>query len=261
MISDQLGIVVHSCPNFLLDAPDSVFPNNWFSTHSIAETESREATLILYPMKHESRRRERNPETIARITQHYRKVIDFTFLEQSNSTEDAYLEGTGSLVLDRLNRIAYFVESQRSNPKCVEQWCSTLRYEFVALGKAHDRNQQPVYHTNVMMGIGTEIAVVCAEAIISDASREELLSRLRSTGHDLILISIEQMHHFCGNVIELDSPKLGRVFVMSDDAYRSFSKSQLEVFERKHVPVFHCDLSTIEKYGGGGVRCCIAELF
>jgi hypothetical protein len=266
-LSRDWGINIHVAINTNSDAPDSVYPNNWFSTHPDSETGGVDGggTLVLYPMKHESRRRERIPETVSRLTQNYKHVIDLTHYERSPTTSDAtnelILEGTGALVLDRVNKVAYVCESQRADRALADEWCAKLGYTLQTTGPAVDKDNNVVYHTNVVMSVGSKVAVVCADAIVDPSKRKELLERLGAT-HTVICITREQMHHFCGNVIELWSPsQQTAIMVMSETAYRAFTPEQLAVMMQHHTIPVPNDLSTIEIYGGGGVRCCIAELF
>jgi len=257
MLVEEFGIRVHLALNDRLDTPDSVYPNNWFSTHSAQDGD--EPTMVLYPMRHENRRLERIPETIRRLSQKYVKVVDFT--EAENGAAPVFLEGTGVFVLDRVNKIAYLCESPRADPELAQKWCEQLGYELFDTGVAIDKRGEAVYHTNVVMGIGSSVAVVCLQAIANERKREQFKEKLGST-HAIIDITFDQMHSFCGNVIELWSPKKNcPVMVMSEAAYTNFTEDQLAVFEKHNVAVGHTPIPTIERYGGGGVRCCIAELY
>jgi len=252
------GINVHLAINTNGDAPDSVYPNNWFSTHNAGEQGSEDNTIVLYPMKHETRRRERTVETIRRLTQNYTNVIDLTYHETSDSL---ILEGTGALVLDRVNKIAYICESQRADLALAQEWCTKLGFKLHSMGIAVDKHDSVVYHTNVVMSVGSKVAVVCADAVADTQKRTALLDSLSKT-HKVITITRDQMHHFCGNVIELYSTlKQTNIMVMSETAYRAFTPEQLDVMKENDTVPVHAELSTIEIYGGGGVRCCIAELF
>jgi hypothetical protein len=163
-------------------------------------------------------------------------------------------------VLDRIHKIAYMCESQRASINVASEWCKKLGYKLHCFGIALDKNEQPIYHTNVMMSIGTEIAVVCLEVIKSEEKRNNLLKEL-SNYFEVIKITVDQMHHFCGNVLELETPSKQKILVMSKVAYQHFTTEQLSILEKHHIKPFYCDISTIETYGGGSVRCCIAELF
>lgn len=239
------------------DAPDSVFPNNWFSTHT--DLEVGECTLVLYPMKSPNRRRERRPEFLSRLHsfRRYTHVYDLTREEISKTPR--YLEGTGSLVLDRIHRIAYMAISERSDPKLARTWARVMGYELIPF-HATDAHGRPIYHTNVMMCIGSRVVVFCAESVEDLHERETILDRLRSTAHEVVTISREQMRHFCGNVLEIES-RYGRpVMAMSTGAYHAFTPEQRAVLEEHLDDLVHADIRTIEAIGGGGVRCSIAEL-
>jgi hypothetical protein len=236
--------------------PDAVFPNNWVSFHE-------DGTVVLYPMQAHSRRHERRREIIdevaARLGFRISRVLDLT----SHEAHGRYLEGTGSLVLDRHERIAYACLSPRTDAAVVAQWCSELGYEPV-LFSAVDRAGVPVYHTNVLLCIGERGAVVGAEAIIA-ADRERVIERLRATGREVIEIGHGEIERFAGNMLELGSwdEALGdyRVLVMSETARHSLSP---EVFARLSActdEVLPVPIPIIERLGGGSVRCMLAEVF
>jgi len=247
----QAGLDVHLALNHRADAPDALFPNNWFSTHD-------GDTMVLYSMKAESRRKERIAQTKNRLAQlGYTNVIDFTTSEHTDNTA---LEGTGAMVLDRANKIAYVCESQRANMTLAKQWCAKVGYTLFDCGPAADKNGVPIYHTNVVMSVGTTVAVVCMDTM-TQAKQVELRAQLANTGHALIDISHEQMAQFCGNVLEVDSPAYGKGMVMSDKAYKAFTSEQHALLNEHGIMPIHADVSTIEDLGGGGVRCCCAELF
>ncbi|PRP77997.1 hypothetical protein PROFUN_04121 [Planoprotostelium fungivorum] len=255
MLTQDLGINVHTAINERMDCPDAVFLNNWFSTHDDAEG----PTLVLYPMKYENRSRERIPETIARLKNRFKRVIDLSGYEKAETP--LALEGTGAMVLDRVNRVAYMCQSQRADLPVVNEWCQKMGYELIDMGEAKDHSGEAVYHTNVVMGIGSTVAVVCLDAIHEEEKKKKFVEKLGAT-HTIIDITKDQMHHFCGNVIELFSPKLnGPVLIMSETAHRAFTEEQKQVLIDHKVAIGKAHIPTIETYGGGGVRCCIAELF
>jgi len=246
----EAGIDAHLALNHRADAPDALFPNNWFSTHA-------DGTLSLYSMKAESRRRERIPQTIARLQQlGYTQVENFT----EGENEGKVLEGTGAMVLDRANRVCYVCESQRADISVAERWCEAMGYKLFNMGPALDVHGHPIYHTNVVMSVGTSVAVVCMSTLTA-SKQAELRAQLESTGHALLDISHEQMGQFCGNVLELASPTKGRVMVMSLAAFKAFTPQQHETLAQHKVTPIYADVTTIETLGGGGVRCCCAELF
>ena len=227
-------------------APDAVFPNNWFSTHA-------DGTLVLYPLRAPSRRLERREEIVATLRQSYPQVIDFT----AHEAEDRFLEGTGSLVIDEPARIVYAGESPRTDPRLVEDWAQRLGYDPVIF-RATDALGRPIYHTNVLLGVGTGWTVVCSEAI-DPLDRPEVLATLAETGHDTIDISRGQMEAFCGNVLELESETGERLVVMSDRAFHAFTDEQRAILAAR-AELVHADLTTIETHGGGSARCMLAEL-
>ncbi len=227
--------------------PDAVFPNNWFST-------TRDGTLILYPMRAATRRGERRPELVDWLSDRYPKLVDLTGPE----VEGRFLEGTGSLVIDEPSRIVYASVSRRTDPGLVVGWAELFGYVPVIFA-ARDRDGSEIYHTNVMLAIGTEWAVICDEAIMSPDERDRVLGSLAETEHEIVRITLDQMRAFCGNVLELENAGGERFVVMSDRAYRSFRTDQLETLAR-HAGLLHIDLTTIETHGGGSARCMLAEL-
>jgi hypothetical protein len=229
------------------DSPDAVFPNNWFSTHA-------GGTLVLYPMMAPSRRLERRAEILASLRESYPRVVDLTATED----EGRYLEGTGSLVIDERARIVYAGESPRTDPRLVETWAERMGYEPVIF-RATDAADRPIYHTNVVMSVGRDWAVLCVEAVDS-LDRAEVLATLAESGHETIDISFEQMEAFCGNVLELESDEGVRLVVMSDRAFHAFTGEQRDLLESR-AELVHADLTTIETHGGGSARCMIAELY
>ena len=230
--------------------PDSVFPNNWFSTHD-------DGTLVLYPMFAENRRLERKPAALEAIKTNFneKKVVDLTHYEE----EGLFLEGTGSMVLDRVNKIAYACESPRTNRIVLEDFCKQLGYSMV-LFNAVDANGIELYHTNVMMHVGTEVAVVCLEAIQDEAQKSEVMESLEKTGKTVVDITFDQMNHFAGNMLELHNGEGKPFLVMSLTAYNSLSKEQ-KVFLESKMALITPDLECIEQNGGGSARCMIAEIF
>lgn len=230
------------------NTPDSLFPNNWFSTHG-------SGLMVLYPMRSQSRRRERRPEIVSELRKQYPLTIDLSGYEQAGK----FLEGTGSLVLDRQQRLAYACISPRTDAVLLRCWASLMRYRLIPF-KAADQDGHDVYHTNVVMGVGTKWATVCLDAVADSAERARVRQALTQSGKEVIALSHSQMNAFCGNVLEVRG-KDGRHFaVMSDRAWDALTRDQRDQYLR-NVGVIKADLSTIEKYGGGGARCMIAELF
>ncbi len=227
--------------------PDSIFPNNWFSTH--------ESRLVLYPMKAENRRKERRVEIVEDLKKSYPEVLDLTSFE----TKDQYLEGTGSLVLDRVRKIAYASLSTRTSEKLVSYWGEKLGYKTVVF-TAQDERRRAIYHTNVMMSIGTGYAIMCLESIPDPVQRKEAKMSLLQSGIEVIPIAYDQLGSLCGNVLELMTKEGKKLLVMSTRAHLAYRKKQLDALSR-HAEIVIADISTIEVYGGGGVRCMLAELF
>jgi hypothetical protein len=234
--------------------PDAIFPNNWFSTHS-------DGTIILYPMLAENRRLERREDLIKKLTQthHVTAVIDFTPYQKHNQ----YLEGTGSLLLDRINKIVYAVRSPRTHDTIVEHFTKLMNYQQPPiLFDSVDGNQKPIYHTNVMMAIGTHVAIICSESIPDKQQRDRVVKSLEQNGKRKIIdITIEQMNHFAGNMLELQNSKGEYLLVMSKSAFDSLTDEQRNLIEETNTQLVYFDVSTIEQCGGGSVRCMIAENF
>jgi hypothetical protein len=228
------------------EAPDAVFPNNWFSTHAAGR-------LVLYPMRSPTRRLERREELIAELRARYSIVVDLTGYE----ADGRFLEGTGSLVIDERAGIVYASESPRTDRRLVEVWAEQLVLEPIIF-RATDAADRPIYHTNVVMSVGTAWAVVCSPAV-DPLDRPELLATLAESGHDTIDISFEQMEAFCGNVLELENDRAEKLIVMSDRAFHAFTDDQRAALAT-HAVLVHADLTTIETHGGGSARCMLAEL-
>ena len=227
--------------------PDSVFPNNWFST-------TPNGQLILYPMMAANRRMERRTELIDRIKKNYSDIIDLTYLEK----DELYLEGTGSLVIDHENKIVFASLSQRTNKKALQEWNKKMNYEIITF-ESVDQNNEIIYHTNVVMSLADRFAIVCLDAIKEKKDRESIQEKL-SAKNELIIISKEQMHSFCGNCIGLKNNSGERFIVMSTQAYHAFTEKQKNRMIR-YATIIHSGLTTIETIGGGSARCMIAELF
>lgn len=231
--------------------PDSIFPNNWFSTH-------RDKKIMLYPMFAENRRDERKKflNNLRAVMDKEEKIVDLTYFE----SENIFLEGTGALVLDRKNKRAFCSLSQRANKEVLKCFDKELGYNSVIFKsyQTFDNRKVPIYHTNVMMGICEKFAVVCFEAIDDLEERKKVSEALSS--REIIEISLEQVLKFCGNILELESIDGKRYTLMSKTAFEGFEKKQKEVIE-KYTEIIYSDISTIETYGGGSVRCMLAEIF
>lgn len=230
--------------------PDSIFPNNWFSSHLSGE-------LVLYPMFAENRRQERKPEVLNLLTRKidHRKVIDLTHWEK----EGEFLEGTGSMVLDRDKRIAYCCRSPRTSEKVLADFCARLNYDAVVFD-ATDKNGNLIYHTNVMMAIGNQVAIVCLESVKNEDERRKVSSRLTSAGKIIVDISLDQVAQFAGNMLEVKSRNGHPIMVMSASARKALTTAQETVISTYNT-ILSTPLSTIETNGGGSARCMIAEIF
>jgi hypothetical protein len=231
--------------------PDSIFPNNWVSFHA-------DGTVVLYPMLAENRRQERRSDLLETLSSRsgFRigRVLDLTHHESGGK----FLEGTGSLVLDRTHRIAYACVSPRTDLDVLGDFAQQLDYDIVAF-EAVDANGAPIYHTNVVMCVGARFAAICPGCIRED-ERAAVLDALRSTGHEIVELTMEQLAAFAGNMLELRSARGGRVVAMSRTALDSLSAEQRSTIERAGGPIVAAAIPTIETLGGGSVRCMLAEI-
>ena len=230
------------------EKPDAVFPNNWISTH-------HDGRIALFPMYSALRRRERRQDIVEELRKHYRvtDVIDYSALED----EGCYLEGTGSLVLDHLKKIAYVSLSNRSNPEVIQRFADDFSYEpltFTSIGS----NGQPIYHTNVMMCIGTDFAMVGLEMIPNKAERQQVRSRLEKIGKEIVELSADQIANFAGNTIELQNKSGEKLLVLSSRAARALTEEQRKTLTR-YARLLPLELPTIE-LGGGSARCMMATI-
>ena len=230
------------------EKPDAVFPNNWISTH-------HDGRIALFPMYSALRRRERRQDIIQELRKRYRvtNVIDYSRFED----EGCCLEGTGSLVLDHINKIAYVSLSHRSNPKMIQRFADDFGYEpvtFTSIGL----NREPIYHTNVMMCIGTAFAMVGLEMILNKAERQQVRARLEKTGKEIVELSADQIANFAGNAIELHNKDGAKVLVLSSRATRALADEQRATLSR-YAELVTLELPTIE-LGGGSARCMVATI-
>ncbi|MDD2314527.1 MAG: arginine deiminase-related protein [Proteiniphilum sp.] len=230
--------------------PDALFPNNWFTSHVTGE-------LVLYPMFAVNRRIERNPEIIdlLRRKMNHRKLVDLTHWEKVGE----FLEGTGSMVLDRRKRIVYSCRSPRTSENVLADFCSRMSYDAIVFD-ALDKEGNPIYHTNVMMSVGLQVAIICLESIREETDRQKVISALTTAGKIIVDISLEQVTHFAGNMLEVKSRNGTPLMVMSASARNSLTPAQettISTFNRIVAP----DLQTIETVGGGSARCMLAEIF
>jgi hypothetical protein len=230
--------------------PDAIFPNNWVSFHF-------DGTVALYPMLAPNRRLERREDVLEQVVREGRFRVSRTVDLTHRESEGKFLEGTGSLVLDRAHRVAYASLSPRTDLDVLGEFAQLLDYELVTF-EARDAAAQSVYHTNVVMAIGTGFAVVCGEAIAQPPHRDAVFNKLRAAGHDIVDITQRQMHEFAGNILEL-APDGGHIVALSTTAWRSLGSAQRRILE-SHAAVVPVAIPTIERIGGGGVRCMLAEL-
>ena len=235
------------------NTPDSVFPNNWISFH-------QNGNVALYPMFAENRRRERREDILDKIEAEgflIENVYDYTSAEQEN----IFLEGTGVMVLDRVNRKAYCALSPRADEDLFIEFCEDFEYTpiiFHAYQQVDDK-QALIYHTNVMMAVGDTFAVICADSITDKKERKNVLAHLKDDKKDIIYITTQQMEHFAGNMLQVQGDN-STYLVMSDAAYQSLTTAQINQLEQ-HTKILHTNLTTIETCGGGSARCMLAEVF
>ena len=231
--------------------PDSIFPNNWFSTHA-------DGRIVLYPMEAENRRTERRMDIIEYLDHEAGRVVTEVIDLSGHEANGHFLEGTGSMVLDRSNRIAYACVSSRTHLDPLGDFAQRMDYDVVAFD-AVDSDGVPVYHTNVLMNIGEALAVICDEAIPRDDQRDAVLTRLRETGHEVISLDYRQLHAFAGNMLELRNDRGERVLAMSRQALENLDSGQRARLEA-NGRVVSAPIDTIETSAGGSVRCMLAEI-
>tara|TARA_Y100000766_G_scaffold135218_1_gene116487 strand:- start:436 stop:1377 length:942 start_codon:yes stop_codon:yes gene_type:complete len=231
--------------------PDSVFPNNWVSFHS-------DGTVVLYPMEAENRRLERRIDVIDALRDQHgfdvKKIIDMSCLEDKQE----YLEGTGSMILDHMNKIAYACLSSRTHKNALLDFSKKMGFSPIPFC-AKDALDSDVYHTNVIMSLGEKLAVLCEDAIPIDSEKKQVKDSLQSTGHEIITISLDQMASFAGNVLEVISSSNEHLMLMSERAKKSFTKKQKSTIE-KYCRIISSPIQNIEDSAGGSVRCMIAEI-
>ena len=229
---------------------DSVFPNNWFSCHE-------EGLLVTYPMFSTIRRSERLSSIIAELNNQYH-IKTHIKLEKWEKNEQ-FLEGTGSMILDRHNKLVYACRSVRTNEELLDQFCYFMVYDKI-LFDAVDGQGVPIYHTNVMMSIGTTFVVICLDSIKDTTQRKEVVRSFEEMNKEIIDISLDQMGNFAGNMLQVKNTNGEHFLVMSSRAHKSLTKTQIDLIE-KHTQILHSDLKIIETYGGGSARCMMAEVF
>ena len=238
----------------LKDTPDSIFPNNWVSFHSNGD-------IAKYPMFAENRRRERRDEVFIRLENEgfrIENIIDYTSAE----LEGVFLEGTGSILLDRVNRKAYCALSPRADEDLFIEFCEDFEYSPVLFtaNQTVENKRLPIYHTNVMMCLAETFSVICLDTIDNKKERKNVVKHLRQDGKEIISITEAQMHQFAGNMLQLRGKDEKRYLVMSEAAHKSLTPNQILAIE-KHCPIISSSLETIETCGGGSARCMMAEVF
>lgn len=234
--------------------PDSIFPNNWISFHE-------DGIVAVYPMEATNRRKERREDVITFVESQtgveIKDIVDYTSAEE----DEIYLEGTGSVVLDRVHKIAYCADSSRSDEELFIEFCEDFDYDpvFFKANQDIDGKRKSIYHTNVMLCVGSDFAVVCLDAIDDKKEKKNVVQHLKKSGKEVIAITESQMNSFAGNMLELQGES-GAILVMSKQANESLTKEQLFKLE-KHAEILAVDLKTIETLGGGSARCMLAEIF
>ncbi|MFT5168397.1 MAG: hypothetical protein ACI8P3_003640 [Saprospiraceae bacterium] len=230
--------------------PDAIFPNNWVTFH-------QNGAVITYPMYAPARRPERRSDIIEYLKSHFitKREHHLEFFEAKNK----FLEGTGSMILDRINKIVYACISPRTDASLLEEFCLMTDYEKVQFS-AVDEEGKDIYHTNVMMAIGETFVVICLDSIKSEKEREILLNSFSKTNKKIIEITFDQVLAFAGNMLHVRNDKEDTFLVMSEQAYLSLTEAQIRQIS-KHTDIIYSPINTIETYGGGSARCMMAEIF
>lgn len=244
----EVGVTVHVIDDTLEPhTPDSIFPNNWISFHE-------NNWIGVYPMQAENRRTERRADILETLSKSFllEEIIDYTASEKENR----FLEGTGSMVLDRDNKICYACISPRTDMDLLQQFCADFKYKLIYF-TALDASQRPIYHTNVVMSVTTDFFIVCWESIPDEMERNKIKE---STTKQIIEISLNQLNQFAGNVLEVLGTENKKYLVMSEQAYMALTPGQIETI-KSHCDILYTPLYTIENNGGGSARCMMAEIF
>lgn len=236
------------------DTPDSIFPNNWVSFHATG-------TVVVYPMFAENRRKERREDIFNVLEEKgyvIKDIVDYTSAEE----EGIYLEGTGSILKDRVNQKAYCALSERADEELFIEYCEDFECFPVIFTANQSVNgkRMPIYHTNVMMAMAETFAVICLDTIDDIKERKHVVEHLKKDGKEIITITEQQMHHFAGNMLQVIGADEKRFMVMSSAAYNSLNPGQIKAIEA-HCEIIHSTLETIETCGGGSARCMMAEVF
>ena len=230
--------------------PDAIFPNNWITFHE-------DGTIVTYPMNAKVRRLERQDSIIEQVA-HTHQILTRHHLEQFEN-ENLFLEGTGSMIIDRANKIVYACIGPRTDEGLLDQFCNLYEYDAVTF-RAVDGNGQDIYHTNVLMAVGLDFVVICLDTIRDMEERNFVIETIESTDKEIIEIALEQMMQFAGNMLQVKSKDGETFLVMSEQAFNSLDEDQVTQIESFTQPL-PIPLYTIEKYGGGSARCMMAEVF
>ena len=249
--SSGVEVIVYA-PNDGLETPDAVFPNNWVSFH-------QDGKVILYPMMAPSRRLERRIDVITTLDKNYGftvdEIIDLSYFEN----QQQYLEGTGSMVLDYHNRIIYANHSPRTSMPVLNEAARLLKFKTCSFDAVDDSGLE-IYHTNVLMCIGSGYSVVCIDSLKDQKDKINLEKSLESTGHEIINISYQQLQQFAGNMMELRNDQGKSILAMSENAYKSLTDQQRDRLS-SYAELVYAPIDTIERLGGGSVRCMLAGVF
>ncbi len=237
------------------DTPDSVFPNNWISFHG-------NGNIVVYPMFAENRRKERREDLFDILEENgFRidQIVDYTSAEE----DSLFLEATGSIIMDRINQKAYCALSERAHEELLIEFCEDFECTpgIFTANQTVDGERLPIYHTNVMMCLAEEFAVICMDSIDDKSEKKNVRKHLKEDGKTIIEISEAQMHQFAGNMLQVIGNDNQRLLVMSSSAYKSLSPAQLSMLEKFNDKIIHSPLDTIETCGGGSARCMMAEIF
>lgn len=235
------------------ETPDSIFPNNWISFHD-------DGTILTYPMFAENRRLERRDDVIKKLQEKFLVNMIQSFAHWENKGK--FLEGTGSMILDRPNKIVYASISERTNEDVLKVFCDKTGYTAVTFTSFQSVNgeRHPIYHTNVMMALGEDFAIICLDCIDDEVEREGVVFSLEKTGKEIIEITEDQVHSFAGNMLQVMNDQNEKFTVMSLAAYESLTQDQIVAIEQ-YGEILYSPIATIETLGGGGVRCMMAEVF
>ena len=229
--------------------PDSIFPNNWISFHN-------DGSIVLYPMFAENRRLERKPDILNAIKSKF--IVSNTIDLSKYEDQGKFLEGTGSIVLDREKRIAYACVSPRTDKNIFEEFCRKMNYKPI-LFHAVDKNGKAIYHTNVMMCVADQYIVICLDSILKSVELKTVTETIQSSGKEIVDITLAQMNHFAGNMLQVNNEDGKKFLVMSTQAFESLTPEQIAKLET-YNEIIHSSLNTIEKNGGGSARCMMAEV-